>query len=64
MEYHSEFWKKISFFLLNGYIWRKKVSEKSRECHKTTALPRHKEEEETYKTKQVQIEQTYEKHYG
>ena len=26
------------------------------------ALPRHQEEEETDKTKQVQIEQTYEKH--
>ena len=28
----------------------------------TTALPRHQEEEETDKTKQAQIEQTYEKH--
>ena len=28
----------------------------------TAALPRHQEEEETDKTKQVQIEQTYEKH--
>ena len=28
----------------------------------TTALPRHQEEKETDKTKQVQIEQTYEKH--
>ena len=26
------------------------------------ALPRHQEEAETYKTKQAQIEQTYEKH--
>ena len=26
------------------------------------ALPRHQEEEETDKTEQVQIEQTYEKH--
>ena len=26
------------------------------------ALPRHQEEEKTYKTKQAQIEQTYEKH--
>ena len=26
------------------------------------ALPRHQEEEETDKTKQAQIEQTYEKH--
>ena len=28
----------------------------------TKALPRHQEEEETDKTKQAQIEQTYEKH--
>ena len=28
----------------------------------TAALPRHQEEEETEKTKQAQIEQTYEKH--
>ena len=28
----------------------------------TTALPRHQEEEEIDKTKQAQIEQTYEKH--
>ena len=28
----------------------------------TAALPRHQEEEETDKIKQVQIEQTYEKH--
>ena len=28
----------------------------------TAALPRHQEEEETVKTKQAQIEQTYEKH--
>ena len=29
----------------------------------TTALPRPQEEEETDKSKQAQIEQTYEKHY-
>ena len=28
----------------------------------TAALPRHQEEEETDKTKQAQIEQTYDKH--
>ena len=28
----------------------------------TAALPRHQQEEETDKTKQAQIEQTYEKH--
>ena len=29
----------------------------------TAALPRHQEEEKTDKSKQTQIEQTYEKHY-
>ena len=29
---------------------------------KAVALPRHQEEEKTYRTKQAQIEQTYEKH--
>ena len=29
----------------------------------TAALPRHQEEEEIDKSKQAQIEQTYEKHY-
>ena len=29
----------------------------------TAALPRHQEEEKTYKSKQAQIEQTHEKHY-
>ena len=28
------------------------------------ALPKHQEEEETDKTKQAQIEQTYKKHYN
>ena len=37
------------------------VREKSRECHnQAAALPRHQEEEEKDKTKQAQIEQTYE----
>ena len=41
----------------------KRVREKSRECQsQTAALPRHQEEEETDKTKQAQIVQTYEKH--
>ena len=41
--------------------WTKKVKEKSRECHnhKPQLFP---EEEKTDKTKQEQIEQTYEKH--
>ena len=50
-------------FLLHNtivvYIIRKKVREKSQS--QTTALPRHQEEEETDKTKQAKIEQTYEK---
>ena len=36
--------------------WKPKV-----EPRKTAALPRHQDEEETDKSKQVQIEQTYEK---
>ena len=43
---------------------KKKVRKKSRECHtqsKAAVLPRHQEEEETDKTKEAQIEQTYEK---
>ena len=31
--------------------------------HCTPALPRHQEEEETDKSKQAQIKQTYEKHF-
>ena len=40
----------------------KKVREKSRECHNHGTLPRHLEEEKTDKSKQAQIELTYEKH--
>ena len=41
----------------------KKVREKSRECQSQAAAhPRHEEEEETDKSNQAQIEQTYEKH--
>ena len=41
----------------------KMVREKSRECHNhKPQLPRPQEEEETDKSKQAQIEQTYEKH--
>ena len=39
---------------------RKKIQEEPQS--QTAALPRHQEEEETDKTKQTQIEQTYEKH--
>ena len=59
------------------FFIKKKVREKSRECHnhkkgkrkvqgvpqsQTAALPRPQEEEETDKSKQAQTEQTYEKH--
>ena len=42
--------------------WKK--GEKSRECHnyKPQPIPRLQEEEKTDKSKQAQIEQTYEKH--
>ena len=46
-------------------MFEKQLREKSRECHKKSqaaALPRHQEEEETDKTKQAQINLTYEKH--
>ena len=55
-------------FCLILYPWldskKKKVREKSRECHiqKTAALYRPQEEEEADKSKQAQTEQTYEKH--
>ena len=45
---------------INAKLWVKKVREKS--PGSATALPRHQEEEETERTKQAQIEQTYEKH--
>ena len=47
----------------HSYI-QKKSKEKVQGMQKsqTAALPRHQEEEETDKTKQTQIEQTYEKH--
>ena len=42
----------------------KQVREKSRECHnhKPQPFPDTKRKEETEKTKQAQVEQTYEKH--
>ena len=48
---------------MHRYTWEKKLREKSRECqnHKPQPFPG-TEEEETDKTKQAQIEQTYEKH--
>ena len=41
---------------------KKKVREKSRECHNHKPQPFLEEEEETDKSKEAQIEQTYEKH--
>ena len=51
-----------------GVLFRIGVSEKGKRKvqgvpqSQTAALPRHQEEEETDKSKQAQIEQTYEKH--
>ena len=44
--------------------WKKKGKRKVQGVSQlqTAVLPRHQEEEETDKTKQTQIEQTYEKH--
>ena len=46
------------------YIRKKKGERKVQGVpqSQTAALPRHQEEEETDKSKQAQIEQTYEKH--
>ena len=48
----------------HSFFLKKKVREKSRECHnhKTQPYPDPQEEEETDKSKQAQIEQMYEKH--
>ena len=54
----------ISFELLySGFVQKKdKRKVQGVQQSQTTALPRHQEEEEINKTKQSQIEQTYEKH--
>ena len=49
------------------YIWANYYKKGKRKVQgvpqsQTAALPRHQEEEETDKTKQAQIKQTYEKH--
>ena len=45
------------------YLWKKGKRKVQEVPHSQDAAhPRHKEEEETDKTKQAQIEQTYEKH--
>ena len=57
------FWekkKKIDFDEILQKKGKRKVQEVPQS--KTAALPRHQEEEETDKSKQAQIEQTYEKH--
>ena len=43
-------------------VCEKKVREKSTECHKPQPFPDTKRKEETDKSKQAQIDQTYEKH--
>ena len=54
----------IDHSLLNQYINKNKGKRKVQGVpqSQTAALPRHQEEEETDKSKQAQIEQTYEKH--
>ena len=48
---------------INAIIWVQKKGKRKGELQsQTAALTRHQEEEETDKTKQAQIEQTYEKH--
>ena len=42
--------------------WKKERKVQGVPQSQATALPRHQEEEKTDKTKQMQIEQTYEKH--
>ena len=50
-------------YLKQQHHKQKTVRKKSRKCQsQTAALPRHQEEQETDKTKQTQIEQTYEQH--
>ena len=52
------------WFILRGDLLYKKVKRKVQGVpqSQTSALPRPQEEEETDKSKQVQTEQTYEKH--
>ena len=53
-----------NFCDMHVYIYKKKDKRKIQGVpqSQTAAFPRHQEEEETDKTKQAQIEQTYEKH--
>ena len=52
------------YYNMNVIFWSKKCKRKVQGVPQlqTAALSRHQEEEETEKTKQAQIEQTYEKH--
>ena len=54
----------LSWITLLGKSCQKKVKRKVQGVpqSQTAALPRHQEEEETDKSKQAQIKQTYEKH--
>ena len=53
-----------NIFVVNYIINSKKGKRKVQEVpqSQTAALPRHQKEEDTDKSKQAQIEQTYEKH--
>ena len=55
-------WGKFSAYQKNSLRIQKKGKRKVQGVSQTAALPRHKEEEETDKSKQPQIKQTYEKH--
>ena len=57
----------MQILFYNGYIFCKELKKGKRKVQgvpqsQTAALPRPQEEEETDKSKQAQIEQTYEKH--
>ena len=58
-EHEDSLYSKVSPFISNIKSKRKV---KGVPQSQTAALPRHQDEEETDKTKQAQIEQTYEKH--
>ena len=49
-------------YLVDMYRQKGKIKVQGVPQSQTAALPRHQEEEETDKSKQAQIEQTYEKH--
>ena len=59
-----DFKYKLYFRMFNSFVYETKGKRKVQAVpqSQTAALPIHQEEEETDKTKQAQIEQTYEKH--